>query len=190
MIYRKPHLLLVIAIGLINIGCDKKPAEPAQISATEIISPVVAEINGDVIRQGDLDTQLQQRKQEALMTHQQEPDRQQVLSEMVDSVLLMQYAKSTKIDQDPEVRAVLKRTQADILQQAVRHRLLRDKPIASEEITARAKTLDAGKPNKPVKNDQFMADQRLRAQAYREIQDERIGGLMKELRGQAKVVVK
>jgi len=276
-------LALVAALGLAAVGCDKKPAEPGKAGETKTASDkVIATVNSDKIMESDFQGYLQMRQQQLGPIPDKDKERKIALDEMIEKTLLAQHAADTKLDQDPEVNALMKRVREEILVQAVKRKLLHDSPITDDDVKkrfetevanthkteykvrhilvkeeseakdilaqlqkgasfeklAKEKSIDtqSGKsggelgwvnqgmvvpeffnavmPLKkgtvsaaPVKSDfgwhiikvedtralkiptyeQFMADQRARANIYRKMQDEKIGILLKDLRTKAKI---
>ena len=276
-------LALVAALGLAAVGCDKKPTEPGKAGETKTApDKAIATVNGNKIMESDLQGYLQMRQQQLGPIPDKDKERKVALDEMIEKALLAQHAADTKLDQDPEVSALLKRVREEIMGQAVRRKLLRDNPITDDDVKkrfemevanthkteykvrhilvkeeseakgilaqlqkgtsfeklAKEKSIDtqSGKaggelgwvnqgmvvpeffnavmPMKkgsvsaaPVKSDfgwhlikvedtralkiptyeQFIADQRARANIYRKMQDEKIGTLLKDLRTKAKI---
>ncbi len=281
----RTSLLVLLAAGsLFAAGCEKKPAEEAGKDAAKESSKVMATVNGDNILESDYQSYLQIRQQQVGPIPDKDKEKKIALDEMIDKMLLAQYAVSNKVDQDPEVSGLMKRVREEILAQAVKRNLLRDKPITEDDVKqrfeqevanthkteykvrhilvkeeseakdilaqlqkgakfdklAREKSVDtqsgkAGgelgwinqgmvvpeffnavmKMNKgavstePVKSDfgwhvikvedtrplkvptfeQFMADQRARANIYRKMQDDRINALLKDIKAKAKITV-
>ncbi|MEW6331529.1 MAG: peptidylprolyl isomerase [Pseudomonadota bacterium] len=280
---RNALILFLAAAGLFAAGCDKKPADEAGKQAQEA-DKVVATVNGEKLMQSDYQNYLQLRQQQVGPLPDKDKEKQVVMDELIEKMLLAQHAISTKLDQEPEVSGLMKRVREEILVQAVKRKLLRDNPITEDDVKkrfeqeveathkteykvrhilvkeeaeakdmlaqlekgakfdklAKDKSIDtqSGKNGgelgwinqgmvvpeffnavmamkkgtvsaAPVKSDfgwhlikvedtrplkipsfeEFMTDQRARANIHRKMQDDRIGGLVKELKDKAKITV-
>lgn len=179
---------LLICFVMLGTACDKKPVAQTKQANQAQVKLVVASVNGENLYQDELDIMLQQYQQQVATLQDNEPDRQLVLNEMINSMLLIQHAKNAKIDQEPDVQAVLKRSQTEVLLQVVRHKILSNKPITNDEIKSRMDLTANSTARKSGKNDP-LAEQQLRAQTFRALQKERIDELLKDLRGKAHIVV-
>ena len=281
---RKTLVVFLAAAGLLFAGCEKKPGDQAKTEGAADAGKVVATVNGQNITQSDYNNYLMLRQQQMGPIPDKDKEKQVVLDEMTEKMLLAQYALDNKLDQDPEVSALMKRVREEILVQAVKRKLLKDNPITEDDVKkrfeqevantnkteykvrhilvkdeaeakdiiaqlqkgasfeklAKEKSIDtqSGKAGgelgwinqgmvvpdffnalmkmkkgaistEPVKSgfgwhiikvedtrplkiptfEQFMADQNSRANIYRKMQDERVGNLVKELRGKAKITV-
>lgn len=281
---RKTLIVFLAAAGLLFAGCEKKPGDQAKTEGAADAGKVVATVNGQNITQSDYNNYLALRQQQMGPIPDKDKEKQVVLDEMTEKMLLAQYALDNKLDQDPEVSALMKRVREEILVQAVKRKLLKDNPITEDDVKkrfeqevanthkteykvrhilvkdeteakdiitllqkganfdklAKEKSIDtqSGKAGgelgwinqgmvvpdffnalmkmkkgaistEPVKSafgwhiikvedtrplkiptfEQFMADQNSRANIYRKMQDERVGNLVKELRGKAKITV-
>ena len=283
---RTSLIVLLAAAGLFAAGCEKKPAGEAGKEATKetAADKVFATVNGEKIMGSDYQNYLQLRQQQVGPLPDKDKEKQIVLDEMVEKMLLAQYAVSSKLDQEPEVSSLMKRVREEILVQAVKRKMLRDNPITDDDVKKRFeqeventhkteykvrhilvkeeaqakdilaqlakgakfeklaadKSIDTQSGKKggelgwinqgmvvpeffnaviamkkgavsaaPVKSDfgwhvikvedtrplkiptfeQFMADQRARANIYRKMQDEKIANLVKDLKGKAKITV-
>lgn len=281
---RTSLIVFLAAASLFAAGCDQKPADQAKKDEAKEANKVVAVVNGDNIMESDYQGYLQLRQQQMGPIPDKDKEKQIVLDEMIEKMLLAQYAVSNKLDQDPEVGSLMKRVREEILAQAVKRRQLRDNPITEDDVKkrfeqeventhkteykvrhilvkeeseakdiiaqlqkgakfdklAKDKSIDTqsgksggelgwinqgmvvpeffnavmkmkkgGVSTEPVKSDfgwhiikvedtrplkiptfeQFMSDQRARANLYRKMQDDRIGNLVKELKDKAKITV-
>ena len=277
-------VLLAGAAGLLAAGCDKKPADQAQKEEAKPATKIIATVNGDNILESDYQSYLQIRQQQVGPIPDKDKEKKIVLDQMIDKMLLAQYAVSNKIDQDPEVSSLVKRVREEILAQVVKRNQLRDNPVSEDDVKKRfeqeaenthkteykvrhilvkeesdakniiaqlqkgakfnklatEKSIDrqSGKSGgevgwinqgmvvpeffnalmkmnkgtvtaEPVKSDfgwhiikvedtrplkiptfeQFMADQHARANIYRKMQDDKIGNLLKDIKGKAKITV-
>lgn len=134
----RASLLALLAAGsLFAAGCEKKPGEEAKKEAAKEPSKVVATVNGDNILESDYQSYLQIRQQQVGPIPDKDKEKKIVLDEMIDKMLLAQYAVSNKVDQDPEVSGLMKRVREEILAQAVKRNLLRDKPITEDDVKQR-----------------------------------------------------
>lgn len=281
---RTSIIVVLAAAGLFAAGCDKKPADEVSKDTTKEIDKVVATVNGEKLMQSDYQNYLKLRQQQVGPLPDKDKEKQVVLDEMIEKMLLAQHAISDKLDQDPEVSNLMKRVREEILVQAVKRKLLRDNPITDDDVKKRFETeventhkteykvrhilvkeeaeakdilAQLGKGTKfdklakeksidtqsaknggelgwinqgmvvpeffnavmtmkkgavsgePVKSDfgwhiikvedtrplkiptfeEFMSDQRARANIYRKMQDDRIGNLVKDLKSKAKITV-
>jgi peptidyl-prolyl cis-trans isomerase C len=281
---RTALILFLAAAGLFAAGCDKKPADEAAKEQAKEPDKVVATVNGEKLMQSDYQNYLQLRQQQVGPVPDKDKEKQIVMDELIEKMLLAQHAISTKLDQEPEVSSLMKRVREEILVQAVKRKLLRDNPITEDDVKkrfeqeveathkteykvrhilvkeeaeardilaqlekgakfdklAKDKSVDvqSGKSGgelgwinqgmvvpeffnavmamkkgavsaEPVKSDfgwhiikvedtrplkipafeEFMADQRARANIQRKMQDDRIGNLVKDLKGKAKITV-
>lgn len=130
-------ILMAATAGLMATGCDKKAAEPAKQEASKDASKVIASVNGQNITEGDYQSYLQLRQQQVGPIPDKDKERKIVLDEMVEKSLLAQKAINDKIDQDPEVSALIKHVREEILVQAVKRKLLRDAPITDDDVKKR-----------------------------------------------------
>ncbi len=281
---RITFVIFLAAAGLLVAGCDKKPADEVGKEAAKEPDKAIATVDGEKIMQSDYQNYLQLRQQQVGPIPDKDKEKKIVMDEMIEKMLLAQYAASSKLDQDPEVSSLMKRVREEILVQAVKRKLLRDNPVTDDDVKkrfeqeventhkteykvrhilvkeeaqareilaqlgkgakfdklARDKSADtqSGKNGgelgwinqgmvvpeffnavmamkkgavsaEPVKSDfgwhiikvedtrplkipnfdQFMSDQRARANIYRKMQDEKVGNLVKDLKGKAKISV-
>ena len=130
-------IVFLAAFGLLATSCDKKPAEQTKPAETKEASKIIATVNGDNITQSDYENYLQLRQQQLGPIADKDKEKKIVLDEMIEKMLLSQYAIDNKIDQDPEVSALIKRVREEILAQAVKRKLLRDNPITEDDVKKR-----------------------------------------------------
>lgn len=128
--YRTPLLVLTLLLAVGLTACEKK----AQVADD---SQVLATVNGEKITEKDYQhyLQLRQSRQEPIADKNKE--RETVLNEMIDRVLLAQQAVQQKLDQDPEVYYLVKRLRENVLVQASLRKMLKDQPIADDELKQR-----------------------------------------------------
>ncbi|HYA39050.1 MAG TPA: peptidylprolyl isomerase [Candidatus Methylomirabilis sp.] len=134
---RKTLLVFLAAAGLLFAACEKKPGDQAKTEGAADASKVVATVNGQNITQSDYDNYVTLRQQQMGPIPDKAKEKQIVLDEMTEKLLLEQYALSNKLDQDPEVSALMKRVREEILVQAVKRKLLRDAPITEDDVKKR-----------------------------------------------------
>ncbi len=132
---RTSLIVFLAALGLLAAGCNKKPADQAASSADA--GKVVASVNGQNITESDYENYLHIRQQQVGTITDKAKEKQVVLGEMIDKMLLAQYAIDNKLDQDPEVAALMKRVRQEILAQAVKRKLLKDSPITEDDVRNR-----------------------------------------------------
>ena len=128
-------IVLLAALGLLAAGCDKKPAEQTAAGADD--GKVVASVNGQNITESDYENYLRIRQQQMGPLADKDKEKKIVLDEMIDKMLLAQYAVDNKLDQTPEVAALIKRVREEILAQAVKRKLLKDNPITEDDVKKR-----------------------------------------------------
>jgi peptidyl-prolyl cis-trans isomerase C len=133
---RTALILFLAAAGLFAAGCDKKPADEAGKQAKEP-DKVVATVNGEKLMQSDYQNYLQLRQQQVGPVPDKDKERQVVMDELIEKMLLAQHAISTKLDKEPEVSSLMKRVREEILVQAVKRKLLRDNPITEDDVKKR-----------------------------------------------------
>jgi len=134
---RKTLIVFLAAAGLLIAACEKKPGDQAKTEGAADASKVVATVNGQNITQADYDNYVTLRQQQMGPIPDKAKEKQVVLDEMTEKLLLEQYALSNKLDQDPEVSALMKRVREEILVQAVKRKLLRDAPITEDDVKKR-----------------------------------------------------
>jgi len=132
---RTSLIVFLAALSLLAAGCDKKPA--GQTGADADSGKVVASVNGQNITESDYENYLRIRQQQVGPIADKDKEKQIVLDEMIDKALLAQYAAKNKLDQDPEVAALIKRVHEEILAQAVKRKLLKDNPITEDDVKKR-----------------------------------------------------
>ncbi|MCR4345684.1 MAG: peptidylprolyl isomerase [Sulfuricaulis sp.] len=130
-------IVLLAAAGLFAAGCDKKPADEANKEAAKEPDKVIATVNGEKIMQSDYQNYLQLRQQQVGPIPDKDKEKKVVMDEMIEKMLLAQYAVSSKLDQEPEVGSLMKRVREEILVQAVKRKQLRDNPITDDDVKKR-----------------------------------------------------
>ena len=117
-------LTLAAALGLAVGACGKKPDEKAMRA-----------VNGEAITESDYNHYLRLRQGEPIADKAKE--REVVLNELTDRVLLTQRAAETGIDSDPDVKFALARSRENILIQALIRKTMRDNPVTDDDLKAR-----------------------------------------------------
>jgi len=110
-------------------GCDQTPSSDTD--------KVLATVNGENIRQSDYQNYLQLRQQQVGPITDAAQEKKIIMDEMIEKILLAQYAVESKLDQDPEVGTLLRRVREEILVQAVKRKQLKDQPITDDDIKKR-----------------------------------------------------
>lgn len=128
--YRLFALALLVIAGFSIGACDKKSVDESKVLAT---------INGQPLTEDEFQQYLQLRQSREPIAD-KEKERKVVLDEMIDRVLLAQRAEATGIDQDPEVRNLLKRLRENLLVQSMIRKMLKDGPITDDELKTRFQT--------------------------------------------------
>ncbi len=120
-------IALFAALGLLA-ACDKKAPDTGKVLAT---------VNGERITERDYENflRLRQTQQEPIVD--KEKEKQVVLNEMIDRIVLSQYALDKKLDQEPENFLLMKRVRENILVEATIRNVLKDKPITDEDLKKR-----------------------------------------------------
>src|SRR3990172_9397734 len=114
---RTSLIVILAAAGLLVAGCEKKPTDPSKPAASVEAPKIVASVNGENILESDYQGYLQLRQQQMGPIPDKDKEKQIVLDEMIEKMLLAQHAVSSKLDQDPEVGSLMKRVREEILVQ-------------------------------------------------------------------------
>lgn len=126
MLTQRPLLLvLFVSLGLLA-ACGKKGPDD---------SPVIATVNGETISEKDLETYQRARQQEPLPD--KDKERQLVLDELIDRLLLTQKAVDSGLDQNPEISIRLKRIRENLLIQELDRKLSQDTPVTEADLKKR-----------------------------------------------------
>lgn len=131
--FRIPLFTLVLALGLVAVGCDKKPAA----TPSEDAGKVLVTVNGEAITEKDFQQYLQLRQARQEPVADKEKEQKIVLDEMVDRILLTQRAAQNGMEKDPEVQTLMKRVRENILVQAMVRNMLKDNPITDGDLRQR-----------------------------------------------------
>ena len=125
---------LIVFLVVLAAGCNKKPADQAASGSAPDVGKIIASVNGQNITESNYENYLHLRQQQMGTIPDKVKEKQVVLDEMINKMLLAQYAIDNKLDKEPEVAAMMKRVHEEILAQAVRRKLLQDNPITESDI--------------------------------------------------------
>lgn len=100
-------------------------------------STVLVTVNGQPITEKDYENFLQLRQQRQAPEVDKAKEKQVVLDEMIERLLLAEYAEGKKLDQELEVYFVLKRVRENVLAQAAVRETLKNAPITDEDLKKR-----------------------------------------------------
>lgn len=120
-------LLLLVTLGLLA-ACGKKAPDTGKTLAT---------VNGEAITERDYENYLRLRQTQQEPIVDKEKEKQVVLNEMIDRIVLSQYAVENKLDQEPENYLLMKRVRENILVQAAIRKALKDQPVTDEDLKKR-----------------------------------------------------
>lgn len=128
MSFLRYSLIAVLALGLGLAACGKKSPDD---------SKALASVNGEVITEKDYENYLRLRQTQQEPIADKEKEKQVVLNEMIDRILLSRYAVENKLDQELDTFLLLKRIRENILVQAAIRKTLRDRPVTDEDMKKR-----------------------------------------------------
>ncbi len=120
-------LALIVALGLLA-ACGKKAPDTGKTLAT---------VNGEAITERDYENYLRLRQTQQEPIVDKEKEKQVVLNEMIDRIVLSQYAVENKLDQEPDNYLLMKRVRENILVQAAIRKALKDQPVTDEDLKKR-----------------------------------------------------
>lgn len=124
----------LLLAGLLLAGCGAKSPDD---------SKVLARVDGDVITEKDYEDYLRARQMQQPPIPDPKKEREVVLDEMINRVLLVQAAAAHKVDQELDVYLQLKRQRENVLARAMLRKYLIDNPISDEEVKKRFDELTA-----------------------------------------------
>lgn len=128
MSFKRPLLLAIfVALGLLA-ACDRKAPDTGKTLAT---------VNGERITERDYENYLRLRQTQQEPIVDKEKEKQVVLNEMIDRIVLSQYALDHKLDQEPENYLLMKRVRENILVQATIRNVLKDRPVTDDDLKKR-----------------------------------------------------
>ena len=122
------RVLLLLLLGVALFGCEKNNFDNSKVLAT---------VNGEPITENDYDDYLKVRQTQQAPIQDKTKEKEVVLGEMINRVLLAQYALDNKLDRDPDVYLQLKRQQQNILTRAAIRKYLQDHPVTDQEVEKR-----------------------------------------------------
>lgn len=125
---------MLLLAGLLLAGCGAKSPDD---------SKVLARVDGDVITEKDYEDYLRARQMQQPPIPDPKKEREVVLDEMINRVLLVQAAAAHKVDQELDVYLQLKRQRENVLARAMLRKYLQDNPISDEEVKKRFDELTA-----------------------------------------------
>lgn len=128
------HWLVVLALSpafLGVMGCDKKDSVPTD--------EVVAKVNGEPLTAAELEQYANARRAQQPPSADAEKERQAVLDEMIDRMVLAQAAVEKKLDEDPEVAGQLERQRENVLARALLKKYLDEHPVTDADVEQRYK---------------------------------------------------
>ena len=126
--FRTLTLILLASFGLVLTACGSKSPDDSKVLAT---------INGDVITQNDYDDYLNARQMQQPPIDDKEKEKQTVMDEMINRVLLVQNARKLDLDKEQDVYFQIRRQTENILARAMLRSYLKDNPITDEEVQKR-----------------------------------------------------
>lgn len=129
MTIRHPlNVILLLCVGLVLGACGHKSPDD---------SKVLASVNGESITEKDYEDYLRARQAQQPPIPDKDKEKQVVLDEMVNRVLLVQSAVEKKLDQELDVYFQIKRQRENVLARAMLRKYLGDNPISDEEVQKR-----------------------------------------------------
>ena len=135
-------ILLTLCIGVFLGACEQDSGGDGEILAT---------VNGERIYQQDYENYLKMRQSQGQQPPQEGQGNEQILNEMIDRILLVQYAEKKKLDKRDDVHMMLKRGRENILARAMIGEELKEKPITDEEARKKYDEESANTPKKEYK---------------------------------------
>jgi peptidyl-prolyl cis-trans isomerase C len=134
MTLRHPLFGTLLLAGLLLAGCGAKSPDD---------SKVLARVDGAVITEKDYEDYLRARQMQQPPIPDPKKEREVVLDEMVNRVLLVNAAVDHKVDQQLDVYLQLKRQRENVLARAMLRKYLQDNPISDEDVKKRFDELTA-----------------------------------------------
>jgi peptidyl-prolyl cis-trans isomerase C len=109
----------------------------AGCSQTADDGKVLARVDSETITEKDYERYLQMRQARQTPITDKAKEKEVVLNELVDRILLTRRARELKLDQDAESRFLLKRVEENILAQALFKKIAAENPVSDEDIKKR-----------------------------------------------------
>jgi peptidyl-prolyl cis-trans isomerase C len=125
------HPLALTLLGVLAMtGCGQK-TEGGKTLAT---------VDGETITEKDFEMYQQMRQTRQAPIADKAKEKEVVLNELIDRLLLTRRARDLKLDQQPENRILLKRVEENILAQALIKKTVQETPIADDDLKKRFAT--------------------------------------------------
>jgi peptidyl-prolyl cis-trans isomerase C len=122
------HPLALLLLGVLAItGCGQKTDG----------GKTLASVGGETITEKDYEMYLQMRQTRQAPIADKAKEKEVVLNELIDRMLLTQRARELKLDKEPENRLLLKRVEENILAQALIKKTVQDGPISDDDLKKR-----------------------------------------------------
>ena len=128
MITRLLPIMLLLGSALALGACTSKSPDDSKVLAT---------VNGETITTSDFEDYLRARQTQQAPIPDKDKEKQVVLDEMVNRVLLVQSAVDQKVDHELDVYFQIKRQRDNVLARAMLRKYLQDNPISDEEVQKR-----------------------------------------------------
>jgi peptidyl-prolyl cis-trans isomerase C len=138
MIIQRRILAITLFAALSLAACGEKPADDSKVLAT---------VNGEAITENDYDNYLKARQAQQAPIPDKDREREVVLDEMINRLLLVQEARRTGVDREPDVYFQLKRQTENTLARGLLRTYVKDHPITDEDLQKRY-ALETEKMNK------------------------------------------
>jgi peptidyl-prolyl cis-trans isomerase C len=117
-----------LLLAVLLAGCGQKFSDDSKVLAT---------VNGEKITEQDYDNYLLRRQSQHAPLADKDKERQVVLDEMIDRVLLTQHGARLGVEQTPEVHFRLKRIREDLIATEVIRKALAETPVGDEDLKKR-----------------------------------------------------
>jgi peptidyl-prolyl cis-trans isomerase C len=121
-----PLALLLLGV-LVTAGCGQKTDG----------GKTLASVGGEAITEKDYEMYLQMRQARQAPIADKAREKDIVLNELIDRVLLTQRARELKLDQEPENRLLLKRVEENILAQALIKKTVQEGQVGDDDLKKR-----------------------------------------------------
>lgn len=121
-------VFLLLCAGLVLSACGHKSPDD---------SKELASVNGESITEKDYEDYLRARQAQQPPIPDKDKEKQVVLDEMINRVLLVHNAMEQKVDQELDVYFQIKRQRENVLARAMLRKFLKDNPISDEEVQKR-----------------------------------------------------
>lgn len=119
-------VILFAALGL--AACGEKTADK---------SKVVATVNGETITENDYENYLKARQAQQAPIPDKDREREVVLDEMINRLLLVQHAREKGVDKEPDIYFQLKRQTENTLARGLLRSYVKEHPITDEDVQKR-----------------------------------------------------